>query len=250
MADGLPWGRVKYSAMLQSLEATSSQVRVTIGEESSTYDYVVGCDGINSKVRQSQNINYVGIDLEESWSIADCEIVNWPGMSEMRLFTTSSTDVVVVLPIAKGRVRLVSNSARAIQALPVPMTIEKVHREGTFRVSVRQAERYQAGRVFLAGDAAHCHSPVGGRGMNLGIADAIDLAHRFAKGGLEEYTTSRHSMGAAGMAISERGRKLVTQGDTLKRRLVLNAMGLATRVPVINRRAATALLGGISSSGG
>src|SRR3546814_4018092 len=71
-----------------------------------------------------------------------------------------------------------------------------------------QAPTYQAGRAFLGGDAAHVHSPVGGRGMNLGIEDACAFARRFAgdEAGddLAGYTAERHPAGQRWIAVSER----------------------------------------------
>ena len=66
----------------------------------------------------------------------------------------------------------------------------------SFSVSLRQVRSYGFGRVFLAGDAAHIHSPAGGRGMNLGIEDATILARRIVNGGLETYSRDRHRVGA------------------------------------------------------
>jgi 2-polyprenyl-6-methoxyphenol hydroxylase-like FAD-dependent oxidoreductase len=62
--------------------------------------------------------------------------------------------------------------------------------QSDFTVSVRQAEAYQVGRVFLVGDAAHIHSPLGARGMNLGIEDATLLARRIVNGGLDRYSAA------------------------------------------------------------
>src|SRR3546814_11917931 len=71
-----------------------------------------------------------------------------------------------------------------------------------------QAPTYQAGRAFRGGDAAHVHSPVGGRGMNLGIEDACAFARRFAgdEAGddLAGYTAERHPAGQRWIAVSER----------------------------------------------
>ena len=63
--------------------------------------------------------------------------------------------------------------------------------------------QYGVGWVFLVGNAAHCHSPVGGRGMNLGIADGTDLARRMVEGGLEDYGEARHKVGKEIIAGSE-----------------------------------------------
>jgi len=69
---------------------------------------------------------------------------------------------------------------------------------------MRQATSYQKGRAFLGGDAAHVHSPVGARGMNLGIEDAFVFPRRFAEGGLDGYTAERWPVGHRWIELSER----------------------------------------------
>jgi 2-polyprenyl-6-methoxyphenol hydroxylase-like FAD-dependent oxidoreductase len=98
--------------------------------------------------------------------------------------------------------------------------------------------------VLLAGDAAHCHSPVGGRGMNLGIADAADLAERIAAGTTEGYSRARHAAGAEVMAFSERGRKALQSTNPVVRTGVIGVMALLGLVPPLARLAATRLASG------
>src|SRR5215510_7365479 len=85
----------------------------------------------------------------------------------------------------------------------------------------RQARRYRVGRVFLAGDAAHVHSPIGGQGMNTGIGDAMNLGWKLAaalqvsspQGSMEwlldSYQTERHPVGAAVLAMTDTFNQLV-----------------------------------------
>ncbi|MCO4826178.1 MAG: FAD-dependent monooxygenase, partial [Amylibacter sp.] len=87
------------------------------------------------------------------------------------------------------------------------------------------------GRVFFAGDAAHCHSPIGGRGMNLGIVDAVDLAGRFASGDLDGYHNSRHSEGKRIMDFSENARAAA-----------FTAMRVANHLPLLKRKAVENML--------
>ena len=85
--------------------------------------------------------------------------------------------------LKNNRYRVVSNTKDALAALPLKLEVTNKHREGQFMISIRQVNEYQKGRVFLAGDAAHCHSPGRWkRGMNLGIADAAEWARRIVTG--------------------------------------------------------------------
>jgi 2-polyprenyl-6-methoxyphenol hydroxylase-like FAD-dependent oxidoreductase len=86
-----------------------------------------------------------------------------------------------------------------------------------FRISYRQVDSYQVGRVFLAGDAAHVHSPVGARGMNLGIEDGTVLARRMIEGTLDGYSAERHPVGARVIRQTRALTSLVTARHPLAR---------------------------------
>ena len=73
-----------------------------------------------------------------------------------------------------------------------------------FKISYRQAASYQKDNIFIAGDAAHIHSPVGGRGMNLGIEDACWLAWLIEQGRAAEYTSLRHPVGSYVLRFTHR----------------------------------------------
>ncbi|GAA3150373.1 hypothetical protein GCM10020001_087480 [Nonomuraea salmonea] len=85
------------------------------------------------------------------------------------------------------------------------VTLDEVHLASSFTDRAMQVTTYRNGRVLLAGDAAHIHSPLGGQGLNLGIGDAMNLGWKLAatlhgtapEGLLDTYTTERHPIGAA-----------------------------------------------------
>lgn len=230
-------GSVRYGVALASLGEQVDRVvaRLSLGAEEE-FDIVIGADGIRSTIREAAGIAYPGIDLEQTWSIADVDVDDWRHPGKITLVQVKPGTVVVVAPIGGTRYRLVASHEDALKALPLPLNVTNVRREGTFSISVRQAERYSKGRVHLAGDAAHCHAPVGGRGMNLGIADASELAKRIVEGGLEGYSALRHQAGAEAVAVTERGRKM-TGGLTWQRRLAFRTLlSAAAFVPTIKRR--------------
>jgi len=209
------------------LDGTRNEVR--------EYDLVVGADGVHSTVRRSLGMAFEGFDLQEPWSIADVEVEGWD-TSLFSLFRLSRGKVVVVAPVEPQRVRVISNTADAISAVPVPMTIVKTLNEGVFNISVRQVKQYNYGPVYLAGDAAHCHSPAGGRGMNLGIADAADLAHRIIHNELEGYDAARHSAGRETIALSERTRRAMTTRNVLYRMQITTMIGVLSRNRIFRDR--------------
>ncbi len=104
--------------------------------------------------------------------------------------------------------------------------------------------QYGVGRVFLVGNAAHCHSPVGGRGMNLGIADGTDLARRMVEDGLEDYGEARHKVGKEIIAGSEAVRKVITSRSPVTRFLVLAVLRTASFMPALQRQFAKKILYG------
>ncbi len=222
-------GSIRYGVELTKLTDSEGKMLARFGDGSQgLFDIVIGADGVGSKVRESAGIAYDGIDLDEVWSIADVESDTWRHPNELSLVLAGPGSVLVVAPMGATRYRVVSSTANALDALPLPMVTTKIRRESTFNISVRQATRYSAGCVHIAGDAAHCHSPVGGRGMNLGIADAAELAERIANGEISGYSPARHHVGAETIRATERGRRL-TGGMRWHQRALIRSVLTAVR---------------------
>ncbi len=153
--------------------------------------HLVAADGAHSTVRHLLGFDFAGDRLEDSYSLADVD-ADWPmGNVEADIFINGPDPFLVVIPLSDKRYRLISNSDDATDTLPEGAEITKVHWQSDFGISERMVRRFQQGRVFLAGDAAHIHSPAGGRGMNLGIEDACSLARRIMDGETAGYTAER-----------------------------------------------------------
>ena len=205
-------GHVHYGVTLTGLEQLDPHVQVTLDGAARTglpdkYQFVVGADGVHSTVRQALEIPFEGYDLPQQWSIADVEATDWPWPQDFCAFLLDGGAVCVAVPIGPGRYRVIADRPDALATLPVPMVVTARRREGTFTIAVRQAARYGLDRAWLAGDAAHSHSPVGGRGMNLGIADAAALVHHFEAGTLQDYSYQRHAAAASSTSPSGRARR-------------------------------------------
>lgn len=238
-------GTIRYNTEFESLMEEDGKVTVTLtGGESETYDYVIGADGIKSSVRATLDLEFPGHDLGETWSIADVNCTDWANPEDFTLCILPAGGIAVVAPIGVDRCRVISNGPDALGSLPLPMGVTEINREGQFAISVRQVRQYRKGRVFLAGDAAHCHSPVGGRGMNLGIADACELAACLESGDLDRYGHVRHKAGAATISGSERVRKMATAKNPVRRTLFRNALRLVGKSRFLQRRLAEGFLYG------
>jgi hypothetical protein len=149
-------------------------------------------------------------------------------------------DFVIVFPLKAGqRVRLVGllrdrdeprrelsiEDVRGTAVAHLQLHIAEVHWFSTYRVHHRVAEHFRSGRVFLLGDAAHIHSPVGGQGMNTGIGDAVNLSwklaavlqHRAAAALLETYEPERIAFARRLVATTDRAFTVVTAQGGLAR---------------------------------
>lgn len=237
-------GSVQYGIELASLTQDPHSVVVLMRDGTRrTYDYVIGADGTRSATRQALGIDFVGYDLPEIWSIADVDAVNWKHADELTFCLLNEGRIVVVAPLETERYRVIANTSNALESLPLSMEVTNIRRASEFRISVRQVTDYRLGRVFLAGDAAHCHSPAGGRGMNLGIADAAELARRLVTDQLEGYTASRHAEGAATIGESERARRWLTASNPFVRVATSVGFSLLNIMPSLKRPIAQSFLG-------
>lgn len=165
-------------------------------DESLRVPWLLGCDGSHSQVRHVLNMPFHGRAFEETFSLADVRLeANLPN-DELSIFL-SSGDIVALFPMpgerrfrvvlerhqgppVAGEPRLEEFQRALDDHSPVAARLSDPVWMSHFRISQRQVERYRRGRVFLAGDAAHIHSPVGGQGMNTGIQDAVNLAWKLA----------------------------------------------------------------------
>ena len=156
--------------------------------------YVAGCDGARSTVRQAIGAQFPGGTYEHLFYVADVSAKGEAVNGELHVFLDEA-GFLGLFPLAgENRARLVGtireDSARSgpvrwedVDRRPVEragLAIDGVNWFSTYRVHHRVADRFRRGRVFLLGDAAHIHSPVGGQGMNTGLGDAMNLGWKLA----------------------------------------------------------------------
>lgn len=168
------------------------------------YDFCLGADGAHSQVRKDQGFTFAGKAYPDDWHLVDLEMDCPYSNHEANVLLHDDGAILFVAPLGKNRFRLVANTKCAFDYLPIDCQIEKITWQSNFHVHCRQVASYQNGPVFLAGDAAHVHSPAGGRGMNLGIEDAHEFADLLAKGKTADYTARRIDVGRKVLADTDR----------------------------------------------
>ncbi|MGW1677002.1 FAD-dependent monooxygenase [Saccharopolyspora sp. NPDC002376] len=188
-------GTVEWGRELTDLVPDADGVTATISGETARADYVVGCDGAHSAVRKLTGIGFPGAQLVDQWLLADVD-ADWD-LDRLGSSSWFARDgMFVAMPMRSqtdDRWRLMADVAHAeddvlgqLRRLLPERTgrTDARLREATwtsaFRIHRRLADSYRSGRVLLAGDAAHIHSPFGGQGMNTGIGDAENLAWKLA----------------------------------------------------------------------
>ena len=233
----------RFSTPLEGFKRDDTGVRARFGGTEERFDWLVGADGVGSLTRRTLGLDFTGYDLPTRWSIADIESSDLPDPDWFRGFLLPNGRVCVVAPLSPTRFRVIASTPDALAALPVPIRVDHLHRADDFTISVRQVAQYRIGRVCLAGDAAHCHSPVGGRGMNLGISDAADLAQRLTGGDIDGYTAARHAEGRKIIRLSEALRRRVQSENPVARAALKGLFHVIAAIPPLGRGAAHRLTG-------
>jgi 2-polyprenyl-6-methoxyphenol hydroxylase-like FAD-dependent oxidoreductase len=189
-------------------------------EETVSTDWLLGCDGAHSAVRHGLNASFAGETLKSDWMLADIHMTGYPYPESEASVYWHRDGVFVIFPICPGRYRVLADLPFSAAERPPAPTLEQaqkiIDRRGPggltafdpiwlagFRINGRKVANYRWGRVFLAGDAAHVHSPAGGQGMNTGMQDAFNLSWKLAlvmrktcdEQLLESYSPERSTVG-------------------------------------------------------
>ncbi|MFG1707487.1 FAD-dependent monooxygenase [Nonomuraea sp. M3C6] len=207
--------RVEFGAEVTGFEQDDEGVTVTLSSgESVRCGYLVGADGGRSAVRKGLGVGFAGETFEsERMLLADIRTGDldrdhwhvWGSMEKQVMYFTicplPATDVFqLVAPGDGDLVALVAEHAPHVR-------IDEIVWRSEYRVNIRMAERFRVGRVFLAGDAAHVHSPAGGQGLNTGVQDAYNLGWKLAIGSealLETYEDERMAVAEHVLGLSTR----------------------------------------------
>ncbi len=242
-------GAIERGVELVSLEDSESGTDVQLRHKDGTTEntearWIVGCDGAHSRVRELLNIPFEGDKVALSFFLGDLELTG-PDVSndELRVYLHHG-DVLFVA-------RLTATAHRVIVALHAGQSSEDKDKQLSladfqtaldhagarikvtgsiwmtpFHVNDRQAARYRSKSAFLAGDASHIHSPVGGQGMNTGLQDAANLAWKLAAVShgaqdalLDSYHEERSAVGKRLLRTTSRGLHAATATNPLLEKL-------------------------------
>ncbi|MFF3670955.1 FAD-dependent monooxygenase [Microtetraspora malaysiensis] len=257
-------GKVIRPARVTGIEQDADGVTATLDDgRHIRAAYLIGADGLNSTIRQSAGIGFTGGTYAESFVLADVRLSGGVPQNEVILYF-SPAGLVVLAPLPGGLHRIVATVDEAPKQPGVPFVqhlldtrgpeadparVQELIWSSRFRVHHRIADTYRQGRLLLAGDAAHVHSPAGGQGMNLGIDDAVQLGEALARvldgepdSLLDSYAATRRPQAEQVVALAGRLTALATAaaGRRVLRNLVL---ALAGRIPAVRTRLAWQLSG-------
>lgn len=243
-------GVVEYSRELVDLtqdeEYAIAMVRRT-NDEPITVDriharWLVGCDGARSRVRDLLGVRFEGEASREDFLVADVDL-DWQHSRDDIHAWLHSDGVFAAMPLPySSQWRLFANvgavsgrdpaqpSLSVLQSLLLkrtgylPRVLSRPSWTSRFRVQSRMVDRYRHGRVFLAGDAAHIHSPFGGQGMNCGIQDAINLGWKLAH--------VVHGRASLGLLDSYEGERLPVARNVLGKTLAITRVIGGSTLPL------------------
>jgi 2-polyprenyl-6-methoxyphenol hydroxylase-like FAD-dependent oxidoreductase len=267
-------GRVERSTELLGFRVDGERVIATLRGPGGTSElearFLVGADGAHSTVRREAGIGFAGaayperfllVDLDLDWDLPHDEGHIWIGddglVAAIPLPGERRFRVIVPLPPAYATREYESEADIAAEAetLLGQRTGVPLRRIGdpawasAFRIQRRQADRYRQGPVFLAGDAAHVHSPVGGQGMNTGIQDAFNLGWKLAlasrdqaaPGLLDTYQAERHPIARGVLRGTHLGTRVFLAQHPLMQAVRERAVPAIVRISPIRRHILAAI---------
>jgi 2-polyprenyl-6-methoxyphenol hydroxylase-like FAD-dependent oxidoreductase len=186
--------------------------------------YIIGCDGAHSKVRTSIPIKFDTISYNGTFTLADVHVTSELMNGEIHNIVSKNGFLALFPQKDEPYCRVVyvlkdSNRPKNVDIEVFQNELNEIKRKGLivrdpkwitrFKVYKALANKFQFENIFLVGDAAHIHSPIGGQGMNLGIQDALNLSFKFSQytlgsNNLSNYTGERRPFAIATLRTTDR----------------------------------------------
>lgn len=248
---------VEVVGITQDADGVNVRVEGPRGTRTERALYVVGCDGAHSTVRDQLGARFVGDQYDVDLVLADVRLSNPP--HDLVFGRATAAGIQLLIPFGDGYHRSIA-FRHGMSATGQEPTLEEVRETsrliaGTdygmtearwttrFRSERRQAEHYRYGRVLLAGDAAHVHSPAGAQGMNTGIGDAMNLGWKLAATVhgtapiwlLDTYESERHPVGEQVLKVTDRMFRFVMIKSNIVQRIARLGLRAALSIEAIQR---------------
>ncbi|MGI3899139.1 MAG: FAD-dependent monooxygenase [Janthinobacterium lividum] len=207
---------IRRGLAVEAFEQRDDEVRIQVGGDIIRGRWLVGCDGGRSTIRKHGGFDFVGTDPEFTGYSVDVALQDAETLMPGRHYTPNGM-YMFAPPGVIGMVEYDGGACHRTRPLTrdhveavlrrvsgTVVTVTALNLATTWTDRAFQAKAYRKGRVLLAGDAAHTHSPLGGQGLNLGIGDALNLGWKLAAtvrgmapaGLLDSYSAERHPVGA------------------------------------------------------
>ncbi len=252
---------IETGVTVTSISQDQAGVTARAGDRVYRARYLVGADGVHSMVREAIGLPFPGESVVSSIMLADVKLADPP--EDVLTIGAEADGFVFIAPYGDGWYRVFAWDRRHELPDRAPVTLEQVKDitgrvVGTdfgmhdprwmsrFHSDERQAPHYRVGRVFLAGDSAHCHSPAGGMGMNTSIQDAANLGWKLAaavqgwapEGLLDTYESERHPVGRMVLRLSGSLVRFGMMRSTVRRHARNFVAGLLLGIPAVERKGA------------
>jgi 2-polyprenyl-6-methoxyphenol hydroxylase-like FAD-dependent oxidoreductase len=256
-------GEIERGTELISVQNEEEGVTVNLrrhdgGEETESARWLIGCDGAHSKVRDESKIPFQGDQVALSFFLGDLELEGPDALEdELRVYfhrgdvvfigrlNDRLSRVIVALHSQQGsegngRQPALEDFQQALDRAGIKLKVKTSTWMTPFRVSDRQAARYRLKSAFLAGDASHIHSPVGGQGMNTGIQDVANLAWKIAAAAhgapdrlLDSYGEERGAVGKALLSRTSRVLSAATSANPFLETLRDALLHAGSKIPLV-----------------
>lgn len=259
---------VELTQFAASSESVVSTLRHADGaEENIETSWLIGCDGAHSFVRHRLGMEFDGDTSLIHWILADIHLEGIPRTPEVKI-AWHHDGVLAAFPITADRYRIIADVGEAApgegpRAAPTLEDVQAILDKrfpgapratnpiwlSSFTINERKVKDYRAGRVFLAGDAAHVHSPAGGQGMNTGMQDVCNLAWKLAmvvrgignESLLESYSQERSPIAEQVLKITGRATSMATLTGNVTQSIRNHVASLVLGLAPVRKLAADAM---------
>ena len=267
--------KVEWGVRLETFDQSDEGVRAVLGHRDGSREtvdvpWLVGCDGGHSVVRRLLGIPLIG-ESSETWLIADARVETGARPDSIHWISVDGTSVMLVPFPEAGRWRLLDTadadstaepdevarrfSAKLTAGLGSPTTVRSPDWVSVFTIQQRMVPAMRVGRVAVAGDAAHVHSPASGQGMNTGVQDAVNLAWKLAMvvrgeaGGelLDSYPAERVPVGERLLGSTARATSFVALKSRLQDLVLPAAMAVVRHLPPLKGRIERRIMAAMSA---